>query len=319
MASPQAAPNRSELADYGLVECTLRFDLEEGVKPDRRTANYVFQIRADGVLQRFSLGKQVAIQTTINNSISTNFLNGGAAIGVSAHILPQSERVAWFTFDIEYNRLIERLATLPSYQNLPDIDTSQLKTEFAMAEGRTEQIFEYRDPAIGRKLSALFGWKMVSPPKTVDSFSPPASEKLRCMFRYLIGSNSIEYTFLTSPDGKEHRVLWGIEIPFETNVNNTSMITYVTVGVGAVIRASQENPAADYGAKPDFRFQISASYGRVLNRASSQKAEAPYVDRVEFNAFLASPEGKETLIFNGQDPVQGKNFEARFTWRRGNL
>jgi hypothetical protein len=314
----------------GTLACVLRVTLEEGNPWVSKTAEYRFDLAGDGRAHEFDFGPKVPIQSTVNNVISVEFINSGTTVRAKARFVagePTAPTLlaAWFSLEIEYARILERLATFANLLAVPYRETNQVKTDVVLRSEDEQELYTYDDEVIGRKLRITLRWTVGETPDKAALLKAGASEKLRCTLLMTDAQRKIRQTYLlTTPSPYRGQVSGsselgrfnsGVQIPVETEINNTKSIQYIGLGVGAELSPLRPLPHAS-GLVSAFDIPLRVHYQRLRERAFVAKAEIPYSEDIDFEAQPRLDEGQGKSIFQSDDAIRGKSFNATISWHR---
>jgi hypothetical protein len=322
--NPQNRAFELEAGRGGALRCILTVTLEEGNPWTKKTAEYTFDIPGDGHRYAFDLGPKVPVQTSINTTISAEYIQSGTRIEARGRLVGENDSkaqpsIAWFELYIDYSRVLERLATFANLPSTPYREVNHLETSVVIRGDSQQELYTYDDGVVGRKLRIAFQWSLVEAPDMDKLLVPSLFDKLRCTLAVLDNKRSVRQTFLVatpSPYGDDTRsFISGVSIPVETVVNATKSIQYIDLGVGAHFRAV--HVAGKSGVSDEIiQFPLYITYARLQERTFVAKAEMPYGDQVSAEVDVRLRENQEKTIFSAVEPIRGdRTFNATFSWR----
>jgi hypothetical protein len=312
----------------GRLSCVLTITLEEGNPWVSKTAEYSFEVAGDGRQHKFDFGPKIPIQSTINNTISVVLLNSGTTVSVRARFASQKPttkdaETAWFALDVEYARILERLATFANLPAVPYRDFNQITTDVLTRSGHEQELYKYDDTVLGRKLRITFRWNTAEAPQAAERVTSSEVNTLRCMLAMSDDQRQVTQSYLlTTPSpyrqseaGNQATIIGsftsGVQIPVETQINNTKSIQYIGQGVGAELivprKAAPSSPVR-------FDMPIHVHYQRLRERAFVAQAEIPYTESVDFEGEPKLAEGQQGRIFESVEAIRGKTFTAKLSW-----
>lgn len=316
-AQAQSYPSQS-----GLLRISLRFLVQEAAA---KTGNYEFQIPADGSMHRLEFGSRIPIQTSINNTITQTYVSAGTLIEISARLVKKAEETdvksyAWIELKVQYDRVLERLATFSSQPTASYIDTTQFDTALLVPEGMPAEVFGYSDEVVGRTLTATLSWSQIVPPQEGISNRPPSVETIRCLLSFTdqtsSGTRAVKQWIVIPVDGKDHSFLAGVRIPVSTSINNTISTQFVNISIGGTVRVFPSTASTPRLLVPQQRFAVQVRYERLRERPFATRAELPYSESVNFEGFPRLTENQDEILYVADEAVRGKIFRARFSWQR---
>ena len=334
-ASVNSGQFEIEAGHGGRLHCILRVTLEEGNPWIIKTAEYAFDVPADGLAHSFDFGPKVPIQTTVNNVISTQFLNRGTTVATRARLVRNIEEraspsTAWFELHIEYSRVLERVATFASLPSAPYVETNNLNTYVLLGKDSEQELYAYDDSVIGRKLRITFKWAIeTAPDSSRDLLAPAGFNTLRCTLTLADSKRSVTQSFLMTtpspyyaPGSYGIRTFTsggsGVSIPVETDINQTKSIEYIWPRIGADFDPVNIIAPSGKSEETIIEFPFHVHYARLQERTFVTKAETPYSDQVNFDVDVTLREGQKRTIFSVNEPIRGgRTFTATFDWRRG--